>query len=158
MFRGCIAAFSLSRAIHTLCNPRCIAWQNVLIRAPILNTCKNPTCWPHMLLISFLNPSRFGACQALGIGAHVVADMHVGAGGGVAVAQALFSRFPGKTMGAVNAETNDGTATLRRWFGPLSRVLLSMYTAAACHPPRAVCRALLVGHACGMLIGACNPI
>jgi len=62
----------------------------------------------------WLNAPDAAAVEALGLGDHVVSDMHVGAGGGVTRAQALFDQFPNYTMGAVNAETNDGTHTMLR--------------------------------------------
>ena len=46
----------------------------------------------------WLNATQAAEVEALGLGDHVVADMHVGAGGGVVVAQTLFKTFPGKTM------------------------------------------------------------
>lgn len=63
---------------------------------------------------NWLNASQTAEVEALGLGDHVVADMHVGAGGGVAKAQQLFAKFPKNTMGAVNAETNDGSHTMLR--------------------------------------------
>ena len=63
---------------------------------------------------NWLNASQAAEVEALGLGDHVVSDMHVGAGGGVAKATELFAKFPGMTMGAVNAETNDGTHTMLR--------------------------------------------
>lgn len=52
--------------------------------------------------------------ESLGLGTHVLTDLHVGAGGGVQVARQIFSRFPNFTFGAVNAETNAGTHTMLR--------------------------------------------
>ena len=63
---------------------------------------------------NWLNASQAAEVEALGLGDHVLSDMHVGAGGGVAKAAELFAKFPGKTLGAVNAETNDGTHTMLR--------------------------------------------
>lgn len=63
---------------------------------------------------NWLNVSQSAEVEALGLGDHVVSDMHVGAGGGVEKATQLFSKFPKMTMGAVNAETNDGTHTMTR--------------------------------------------
>jgi hypothetical protein len=63
----------------------------------------------------WLNSSQATEVEALGLGDHVMTDEHVGAGGGVEVADNLFNNvFPGKTMGAGNAETNDGTHTMLR--------------------------------------------
>lgn len=62
----------------------------------------------------WLTPTEAAEVEALGLGDHVVSDMHVGAGGGVGVAENMFKQWPGKTMGAVNAETNDGTHTMLR--------------------------------------------
>jgi hypothetical protein len=44
----------------------------------------------------------------------MVADLHVGGGGAVEQATALFARHPDFKMGAVNAETNAGTHTFDR--------------------------------------------
>jgi hypothetical protein len=63
---------------------------------------------------NWLNASQADEAEALGLGDRIVSDMHVGAGGGVDKAKQLFSKFPGKTMGACNAETNDGTHTMLR--------------------------------------------
>ena len=63
---------------------------------------------------NWLNASQSAEVEALGLGDHVVSDMHVGAGGGVERATQLFSKFPTMTMGAVNAETNDGSHTMTR--------------------------------------------
>ena len=63
---------------------------------------------------NWLNVSQSAEVEALGLGDHVVSDMHVGAGGGVEKATQLFSKFPKMTMGAVNAETNDGSHTMTR--------------------------------------------
>ena len=63
---------------------------------------------------NWLNESQSEEVESLGLGDHVVADMHVGAGGGVEKATQLFNKFPKMTMGAVNAETNDGTHTMTR--------------------------------------------
>jgi hypothetical protein len=52
--------------------------------------------------------------EALGLGAQVLTDLHVGAGGGVQAAQQIFAQWPNLTFGAVNAETNDGTHTMLR--------------------------------------------
>ena len=62
----------------------------------------------------WLNPDDAAAVEKLGLGDHVMSDMHVGAGGGVAVAETLFGKFPGRTLGAANAETNDGSHTMLR--------------------------------------------
>jgi hypothetical protein len=62
----------------------------------------------------WLNATDATAVEAMGLGDHVLSDMHVRAGGGVKVAEKLFEAFPGKTLGAANAETNDGTHTMLR--------------------------------------------
>eukprot|EP00729_Bicosta_minor_P005274 gene5274-28010_t len=63
----------------------------------------------------WLNSSQAAEVEALGLGDHVVSDEHVGAGGGVEKADELFNtQFPAMSMGAANAETNDGTHTLLR--------------------------------------------
>ena len=63
---------------------------------------------------NWLNASQSEEVELLGLGDHVVSDMHVGAGGGVEKATELFTKFPDMTMGAVNAETNDGSHTMTR--------------------------------------------
>ena len=60
----------------------------------------------------WFNASQTAEVEALGLGDHVVADLHIGAGGAVAKAKEVFAKFPGCTMGAVNAETNDGSHTM----------------------------------------------
>eukprot|EP01046_Picozoa_sp_COSAG06_P059461 COSAG06_NODE_12306_length_1397_cov_0.942219_2_plen_167_part_00 len=62
----------------------------------------------------WLNSSQADEVQALGLGDHVLSDMHVGSTGGVETAQTLFDKFPGKTFGAGNAETNGGHHTMQR--------------------------------------------
>jgi hypothetical protein len=51
---------------------------------------------------AWLNASQAQEVEALGLGDHVVSDMHVGAGGGVEKATELFDKFPSMTMGAVS--------------------------------------------------------
>jgi hypothetical protein len=43
--------------------------------------------------------------EAIGIKDHAVMDIHLGGGGGVKVAEDMFSKYRNYTMGAVNAET-----------------------------------------------------
>jgi len=62
----------------------------------------------------WLNASQAAEVEAIGIGDHAVSDIHIGAGGGVELAEKLFAKFPGKTFGAVNAETNDAISTVKR--------------------------------------------
>ena len=54
------------------------------------------------------------AVEALGLGGHVVSDLHTGACGGVEAAKLLFARFPNKTFAAGNADTNYGHHTMGR--------------------------------------------
>lgn len=62
----------------------------------------------------WLPPDAADAIETLDLGKHVLSDIHVDAGGGIAQARALFGRFPNKTFGAANAETNDGHHTMAR--------------------------------------------
>eukprot|EP00966_Prymnesium_polylepis_P199007 4611632-Prymnesium_polylepis.1 len=58
------------------------------------------------------SPDQADVVEAMGLGEHVLSDLHVGAGGGVQQAQALFASFPNKTFAVGNAETNDGHHTM----------------------------------------------
>ena len=85
---------------------------------------------------NWLNASQSEEVESLGLGDHVVSDMHVGAGGGVEKATELFTKFPTMTMGAVNAETNDGSHTMTRaakeaedlnkWFNGTHRTIINL--------------------------------
>jgi alpha-L-arabinofuranosidase len=50
------------------------------------------------------NAQDAAKAQALGLGDHVVTDIHVGAGGGIEAAEALFASNPAYSQGAVNCE------------------------------------------------------
>jgi hypothetical protein len=64
----------------------------------------------------FLNDSDLAKAAKLTprIDELMVADLHVGGGGAVEQARALFAKHPDFKMGAVNAETNAGTHTFDR--------------------------------------------
>jgi alpha-L-arabinofuranosidase len=62
----------------------------------------------------WLNASQAAEVETLGLGDHVLSDMHVGSTGGVEAAQTLFGKFPGKDFAAGNAETNGGHHTMQR--------------------------------------------
>ena len=59
-----------------------------------------------------VNSTDQGRAKALGLGDHLVVDIHDGATGGVGAAQGLLQNFP--TWGSVNAETNCGDHTVHR--------------------------------------------
>eukprot|EP00048_Salpingoeca_helianthica_P022073 m.16259 g.16259 ORF g.16259 m.16259 type:complete len:806 (-) comp6848_c0_seq2:62-2479(-) len=61
-------------------------------------------------------PNAVDAARAekLGLGDRLVSDIHVGAGGAMAEAEALFQRNPSYHQGAVNCETNSGTHDFKR--------------------------------------------
>ena len=54
----------------------------------------------------WLNASQAAEVEALGLGDHVVSDMHVGAGGGVQTAETLFAKFPGKVSAPARTHTH----------------------------------------------------
>ena len=65
---------------------------------------------------NFLRPADIAKASKLSprIDELMVADLHVGGGGAVEQATALFAKTPDFKMGAVNAETNAGTHTFDR--------------------------------------------
>jgi len=76
----------------------------------------------------FLNSSDLHKASALVarfpyIQSRMMADLHVGAGGGVAAADALFSRIEPFAAGAVNAETNAGNHGMQRALAEAADIL-----------------------------------
>lgn len=59
-------------------------------------------------------PTDAAKVEKLNISDHAVMDEHVGAGGAVERAEAMFKANPNLTMGMVNAETNAGTHHMTR--------------------------------------------
>ena len=74
----------------------------------------------------YLNATDGPRAEALGMGARLTADIHVGSGGGIEAARAMVARHPNWTMGLANAETNginhhmqralEEAADLNDWF------------------------------------------
>ena len=62
----------------------------------------------------YLTPADAAAIEQLGLGDRNLVDIHCDAGGAIGIAESLFAKFPNYTMGAVNAETNAGTHSMRR--------------------------------------------
>jgi hypothetical protein len=54
---------------------------------------------------------------------HVMADIHIGAGGAIPIAEANFAANPGFHQSAVNAETNAGTHDVGRALGEASDII-----------------------------------
>ena len=64
----------------------------------------------------WLNASQASEVEGFGMGSRVAADLHVGAGGGIAVAKRLLNDTATRNLsfGVANLETNDGTHTMLR--------------------------------------------
>ena len=106
MMRGCFKLFSLDSQYNTLYPAQVRAMEE---RAPI----GKPKFFYYMSPnnANWLNESQAVEVESLGLGDHVVSDMHVGAGGGVE-GDGCSVNFQDDD-GAVNAETNDGTTMTR---------------------------------------------
>jgi len=61
-----------------------------------------------------LNQADGDRAEKLGLKDHLLPDIHIGGGGAVEVAEALFAKNPNWTMGAINCETNAGIHTMSR--------------------------------------------
>jgi hypothetical protein len=73
----------------------------------------------------FLKPEDIAKASQLSprVDEQMVADLHVGGGGAVEQATALFAKHPTFKLGAVNAETNAGTHTFDRAMSEGAHVL-----------------------------------